>query len=48
LTIQITDINCVKVDDVDVAKTTEGEIFEELTANTAGADEEDFGLEDLS
>jgi hypothetical protein len=48
LTIQITNVNGVKIDNVNVAKTAKGKIFEEFTSNAARADEEDFGLEDLS
>jgi hypothetical protein len=41
LPIQIGHINGVHIDDVDVAKAHEGEIFQQLASETAGADDED-------
>jgi len=41
LSIQIGHINRIQINNLDVAETAESEIFEELAANTARADEED-------
>lgn len=39
LTIQITKVDCVKVDNVYFAETGERKVFEQLTSNTASADQ---------
>lgn len=45
LAIEVTQIDCVKIDDVDFAKASEDEVFEQLTADAAGADEENARLD---
>lgn len=44
LTVEIGEINCIEVNDVNLTEPSEDEVFEELAANAAGADKEDFGL----
>lgn len=43
LTVEVTQIDGVQVNDLDVAKAGEDEIFEQLTTNTTCAYDEDFG-----
>jgi hypothetical protein len=40
LTVQITDVDCVQVNYLDVAKSRESEVFEEFTSYATGATEE--------
>jgi hypothetical protein len=44
LSVEVGDVDGVHVDDVYVAKACEGEVFEELAAETAGADDEDAAV----
>lgn len=43
LPVQVGDVNCVHVDDVDVAEAREGEVFEHFAAQAPGAHDEDLG-----
>lgn len=45
LAIEVTQIDCVKIDDVDVGKASKDEVFEQLTADAAGANEENARLD---
>jgi len=40
LPVEITQVNCVKVDDVDFPKACQDEVFEELASNAAGANQQ--------
>lgn len=44
LSVEVGDVDGVHIDDVYVAKAGEGKVFEELTAETAGADDEDAAV----
>mmetsp|Transcript_8793 Transcript_8793/g.18943 ORF Transcript_8793/g.18943 Transcript_8793/m.18943 type:complete len:226 (-) Transcript_8793:63-740(-) len=46
LSIQIAHIDGIQIDDFDVAKAAQGEVFEELASDAAGSDEEDATIED--
>lgn len=41
LTIQIADVNGVKIDNVNFAKASKDEVFQQFTANTACANHQD-------
>lgn len=44
LAVEIAKVDCVKVDDMDFAEASQGEVFEEFTADAACANEEDARL----
>ena len=44
LSIQITKVNGIQIDDVDLAKTGEDKVLQKFTANSSGADHQDAGL----
>lgn len=44
LSIEIAEINRVKIDDMDFAETEEGKVFEKLAADAASTDHQDTGL----
>lgn len=44
LTVEVAQVDCIKVDDVDFAESREDEVFEELAADAAGANKEDARL----
>lgn len=41
LTIEVAEIDCVQIDDVDLAEASENEVLEEFTANSACTDHQD-------
>lgn len=45
LAIQIAEVDCIEVDDVDFTEPGEHEVFEELAADTACANKENTGLD---
>lgn len=47
LSVQVTEIDGVKVDDMDFTKTREDEVLQEFAADAASADEEDASLEQV-
>jgi hypothetical protein len=44
LAVEVAEVDCVEIDDVDFAEAGEGEVLEKFAADPAGADEEDAGL----
>jgi hypothetical protein len=44
LAVEVAEVDCVEIDDVDFAEASEGEVLEKFAADPAGADEEDAGL----
>ena len=44
LSIQITEVNGIQIDDVDLAEAGEDKVLQKFTANSSGADHEDAGL----
>jgi hypothetical protein len=45
LAIQVTEIDCIEIDDVNLAEAGEDEVFEQLAADAAGSNKEDARLE---
>ena len=44
LSIQITEVNGIQIDDVDLAEAGEDKVLQKFTANSSGADHQDAGL----
>ena len=44
LSVQVAQIDCIQVDDVDLAKPGQDEVFQQLTADPTSADEQDTRL----
>lgn len=44
MSVQITDVDCVHVDDMDVLETSQGEIGEDLASEASRTDDENFAL----
>ena len=44
LSIQITEVDGIQIDNVDLAEAGEDKVLQKLTANSPGADHEDAGL----
>lgn len=44
LTVEIAEIDCVEIDDVNFTKARQGKVLEQFAANAAGADEKDARL----
>jgi len=44
LSVEVAEIDCVKIDDVDFAEASQDKVLEQFAANTACADEEDARL----
>ncbi len=45
LSIEIAQIDCIKVDDMNLTKTSEDKVFQELTSDSASANKKYTGLE---
>lgn len=48
LPVEIAEVDCVQIDDVNLAEAGEDEVLEEFAAYAASADHENTGLESLS
>jgi hypothetical protein len=48
LPVQVGQVDRVEVDNLDVSKADEDEVFEQFAADTAGADDEEFALSDAA
>ena len=44
LSIEVAQIDCIKIDDVDLSKTSEYEVFQELTSDSTSTNKKNTGL----
>jgi hypothetical protein len=48
LSVQIAEVDCVEVDNMNFGETAEDDVLEQFATNASGADHEHFGLSETS